>query len=818
MKRIARLSLLALAIIFASVLGGCVTETVTINFETNGGNTMDAITVDINTTDITIADPTKEGHTFIEWYTDTDFTTVFDNTAALTTSITLYAKWEPLNYNVVISIEGVVSDPQVISFGENAVLPANPVKTGYDFVGWFVGNTETDGTNITANQTISARFEIIICTIVFIDINNDTLWSYEVNYGNAFTDIPTVPDIVGKTGTWSITDFPNITSDLTVTPIYEDIVYTVTYMNSLGKDDFNNDILVASSIASVEVIYGGNIATVPAADAINGYTYSGNYGGYTFGETITGTELDITVIFYYDINVYNVSFLVLGTTIGTTQEVQWHTSAVAPTDYTVPAGYTTNGDWDADFTSVGQNLIINLIVTPNTYTIIYDLGNEEENILVTGAYKSIITEPAAPTRAGFAFAGWFTDIDCTIPYIFTENSEMPLNGITIYAGWDLVSGVEVYSITINITFIGGDTPNSSIIRQMVPGMIYTPSQTVTGYDFVSMEINDVVNTESSYTITAAATTIDLTYQLKTLIVTFTPIVWDAVLIDYKPGEPINVQVLYGASLTLEQIPDLPDNADYFFDWDHSDFTNITDNISVHVIYYSTGLNTVILMNQSTVIYYVTEDNFTDITIVEPMFAASSSLNTLQRAGYIFLGWFTQTTGGTEYNLSETSFATLTTGDQSIVLYAQWLELDKFTAPTNITVVGQKVDWDQEPIDFTFYPVSYTIIIDGVETIITVTDESNPSYTFSNGRLILPGTHSVIIIANGNEITNTSGLPSDVYTFTVAVQADTDDLGEVLETEIRDYYIIEKYEGGTTYIFYTDMDYTFNSSYVFTIIS
>ncbi|MDD3842769.1 MAG: InlB B-repeat-containing protein, partial [Candidatus Izemoplasmatales bacterium] len=124
MKKIARLGFLALAIIFASVLGGCVTETVTINFETNGGNTMDAITVDINTTDITIADPTKEGHTFIEWYTDTDFTTVFDNTAALTTSITLYAKWEPLNYNVVISIDGVESDPQVISFGENAVLPA----------------------------------------------------------------------------------------------------------------------------------------------------------------------------------------------------------------------------------------------------------------------------------------------------------------------------------------------------------------------------------------------------------------------------------------------------------------------------------------------------------------------------------------------------------------------------------------------------------------------------------------------------------------------------------------------------------------------
>ncbi|MFA5036080.1 MAG: InlB B-repeat-containing protein [Candidatus Izemoplasmatales bacterium] len=811
MKKIIRLSFIAIAIIVASVLGGCVTETVTINFETNGGNVMEAVTVNINTTDITVADPVKAGHTFVEWYTDADLTTIFDNTAAVTTSITLYAKWTKLTYNVVISVDGVDSEPQVIEYGGNAILPADPVKTGYTFTGWFVGNTVTDGTNIAANQTITARFVIIDFTITFKDANNDTLYTYPVSYGHDLTTIPTVPAITGKTAAWSITNFTNITSNLTVTPVYEDIYYTVTYMNSLGKDEFNEDILVASSLGSVDVIYGGNIPTVPTADIIDGYTYSGNHGGYTFGEAIT--ESDITIIFYYDINVYTVSFWVLGNMIDT-QEVEWHTSAEVP-EYVVPEGYFTDDNWSADFSSVEQNLVIYLNLTPNTYTITFVLGGEATNVLVNAAYKSIIAEPTAPTRDGFAFAGWFTDEDCTIPYIFTDNSEMPLNGMSLYAGWDLTSGVDVYPITFNITFVGGDTSDYSITRQMVPGMIYTPSQSVTGYDFVSMEINGVAYVGSSYTITAAATTIDLTYQLKTLNVSFTPIVWDTD--HFEPGVPIIVNVTYGGALTPDQIPSLPDTVGYYFAWDHSDFSNITDNISVHIIYYETTVKTLILMNQSTVIYYITEDNFSEEEIDLPMFSASSGLNSLQRPGYVFLGWFNQTAGGTQYDLSTTSFATLTASG-SIVLYAQWLDLEEFEAPTGITVTGQEIAWDQQPIDLTFYPVSYTIIIDGVETIVTVTDPANPSYTFSNGRLILPGTHSVIIIANGNETTNTSSLNSETFTFTIAVQAQTDDLGEVLETEIRDYYIVEYAEEGTTYVFYTDMDYTFNSSYIFSILS
>ena len=48
---------------------------------------------------------------------------------------------------------------QTVKEGEKATKPADPVKEGYTFVGWFVGDKEYDFGAVTADVTVTAKFE-----------------------------------------------------------------------------------------------------------------------------------------------------------------------------------------------------------------------------------------------------------------------------------------------------------------------------------------------------------------------------------------------------------------------------------------------------------------------------------------------------------------------------------------------------------------------------------------------------------------------------------------------------------------------------------
>lgn len=64
-----------------------------VTFETNGGSAVASQTIVDNGTATTPTAPTKTGYTFAGWYTDAGCTNSYDFLAAVTESITLYAKW-----------------------------------------------------------------------------------------------------------------------------------------------------------------------------------------------------------------------------------------------------------------------------------------------------------------------------------------------------------------------------------------------------------------------------------------------------------------------------------------------------------------------------------------------------------------------------------------------------------------------------------------------------------------------------------------------------------------------------------------------------
>lgn len=72
--------------------GGSVTQ-YTVRFDTDGGSTVESQKISRNNKVTKPTAPTKEGFTFEGWYTDKNFTTLYDFEKAVTKGFTLYAKW-----------------------------------------------------------------------------------------------------------------------------------------------------------------------------------------------------------------------------------------------------------------------------------------------------------------------------------------------------------------------------------------------------------------------------------------------------------------------------------------------------------------------------------------------------------------------------------------------------------------------------------------------------------------------------------------------------------------------------------------------------
>ena len=92
-------ALLMLTVLFVSI--SCSEEQkepeptgIVVTFDTQGGSTIDPVSLDPGATVVKPKkNPTQKGYVFLGWYTDKAGTKEYDFTAAVTESITIYAKW-----------------------------------------------------------------------------------------------------------------------------------------------------------------------------------------------------------------------------------------------------------------------------------------------------------------------------------------------------------------------------------------------------------------------------------------------------------------------------------------------------------------------------------------------------------------------------------------------------------------------------------------------------------------------------------------------------------------------------------------------------
>ena len=145
-----------------------VINTYTVTFNSNGGSAVANATVNYNTAVTLPNAPTKEGYTFVGWYTDEACTNQYTN-GKITANTTLYAKWseDAEVYEVTFETNGgsEIAPINVVE-GEAATLPStNPTKGGHAFDGWYLDAACTQAyTNqpITAATTLYAKWVEVI--------------------------------------------------------------------------------------------------------------------------------------------------------------------------------------------------------------------------------------------------------------------------------------------------------------------------------------------------------------------------------------------------------------------------------------------------------------------------------------------------------------------------------------------------------------------------------------------------------------------------------------------------------------------------------
>ena len=164
----------------------------TVTFQSEGGSEV-ASQIRANTPAAQPDNPTKEGHTFIGWYSGES---EWNFETPVTADLTLTAKWQINRYTITFDTAGGSEVPSITQdYGTAITPPAAPTRTGYTFAGW---DKTIPATMPAENITLTARWTVNQYTITFKPENGGQDIVIKQDYGTAIT-APANPTKTGYT-------------------------------------------------------------------------------------------------------------------------------------------------------------------------------------------------------------------------------------------------------------------------------------------------------------------------------------------------------------------------------------------------------------------------------------------------------------------------------------------------------------------------------------------------------------------------------------------------------------------------------------------
>lgn len=236
------------------------------------------------------------------------------------------------------------------------------------------------------------------------------------------------------------------------------VTYTVTF-----SSQFNNteSATVMPNPTSITVNSGETVGTLPTAPSMSGYKFGGWWtkkGGTGSAFTENTTVNSDIIVYAYWVN-YQVIFSNDGATYASrgvvlpAKTVSSLPTSPTKTGYNFAGWYTAANGGGTEFTAATEVTADITVyarwVTGSVYTVTYitEGGTEVGTRYVVSPATTVSPWPADPTRAFYAFGGWYTCSSCGTPTANAFTASTPVTeNITVYASWTATPG---YTVTYN---------------------------------------------------------------------------------------------------------------------------------------------------------------------------------------------------------------------------------------------------------------------------------------------------------------------------------------------------------------------------------
>ena len=369
-------------------------------------------------------------------------------------SLALKLYYDRNNYTISFNSNGG-SDVTAITqrYGSTVVKPADPVKTGYSFNGWY-----SDAALNTAYTFATMPVKNITLYVKWIPGTN-TAYKVEHYQQNASDTGYTLKETEKLAGT----------TDATVTAVaktYDGFAYNSSAAGSIAAGaikadgslmlklyyDRNNCTISfnsngGSNVAAITQKYGSAV-TKPAADPVKtGYSFNGWCSDAALSAVYSFTTMpakDITLYARwkpntntaYKVEHYQQNESGTGYALKETENLTGTTDATATATAKTYEGFTYNssatGSISTGAIKADGSLTLKLYYDRKSFTISFNSNGGSSVTGITQKYGSTVSKPGDPVMEGYVFDAWYSDAGLATAYTF---STMPAKDITLYAKW-----------------------------------------------------------------------------------------------------------------------------------------------------------------------------------------------------------------------------------------------------------------------------------------------------------------------------------------------------------------------------------------------
>ena len=522
--------------------------------------------------------------------------------------------------------DGRVIVEETVKHGETATSPRDPIREGYDFVGW-----DKELTNITSDLVITAQYTIRSYTVVFEDYDGTRIKVETVAHGAAVPS-PATPSREGYNFIGWDTDLSNVTSDVNVRALYDIKTHTVRFVDYDGTE------------LKLETVEHGSAATAPEDPEIPGHEFAG------WSLDFSDVTMDMEIKAQYEIKRHSVVFVDHDGVELKTESVGYGRSATAPR---VPTreGFDFVG-WDEDFSSVTSDLHVTAQYRPRTYSVHFKDHDETDLEVRKAGHGDDVSAPEIPEREGYRFLGWDKDFT-NITSDLVVTAQYAIKNYTVifedYDGTELK--VEIVAHGADATapeaphregydFVGWDRDFSNVTSPVVVKALYEISAysvVFEDYDGTKLKTEtvqhgaaatapeeptrwsyDFVGWDTDYTSVTSDLVIKAQYEVKTYTVVF----------EDHDGTELKVETVQHGKVATA--PEVPEREGYNFVGWSTDFSSVSSDITVKALYRLKAYSVVFEDYDGTKLKTETVEHG----------KAATAPESPEREGYSFVGWDT----------------------------------------------------------------------------------------------------------------------------------------------------------------------------------